>query len=79
MDLEAGGSSFISGYTGCNAILSSSTSGNIISSNTCNHYSGKIFLNPIMKSGSENMINPKTSSSETGHLGNGYAKIYLVQ
>ena len=43
-----GGSSFISGYAGVNAITNSST---ITHSNNTLHYSGKYFLNGNMKSG----------------------------
>ena len=70
----AGGSSFISGHTGCNAINSSSTENNISHSGSPNHYSGKVFTNTVMKAGNESM--PSTSGgTETGHSGNGYCKI----
>ena len=70
----AGGSSFISGHTGCNAIKESSTSSNIIHTGQPNHYSGYVFTNTIMKAGNEVMPSP-TAGTETGHTGNGYAKI----
>jgi hypothetical protein len=71
---SSGGSSFISGHTGCNAINSSSTENNISHSGSPNHYSGKVFTNTVMKAGDESM--PSTSGgTETGHSGNGYAKI----
>ncbi|WP_018463467.1 fimbrillin family protein [Segatella paludivivens] len=73
----SGGSSFISGYTGCNAILESSTSDKILSANSPNHYSGYIFINMQMLAGTASMMSP-TGSVETGHGGNGYARITFV-
>ena len=70
----AGGSSFISGHTGCNAISSSSTSTNIVHTGQPNHYSGYVFTNTVMKAGNESMPSP-TGGTETGHSGNGYCKI----
>ena len=70
----AGGSSFISGHTGCNAISESSTSSNIIHTGQPNHYSGYVFTNTVMKAGNELMPSP-TGGTETGHSGNGYCKI----
>jgi hypothetical protein len=69
-----GGSSFISGHTGCNAISSTSTSTNIVHTGQPNHYSGYVFTNTVMKAGNEVMPSP-TGGTETGHTGNGYAKI----
>ncbi len=69
-----GGSSFISGHTGCNAISSSSTENNIIHTGQPNHYSGYVFTNTVMKAGNESMPSP-TGGTETGHTGNGYCKI----
>ena len=70
----SGGSSFISGHTGCNAISSSSTSTNIVHTGQPNHYSGYVFTNTVMKAGNEVMPSP-TGGTETGHSGNGYCKI----
>jgi hypothetical protein len=70
----AGGSSFISGYTGCDAISEFSTEDNIIHTGQPNHYSGKVFTNTVMKAGNESMPSP-TGGTETGHSGNGYCKI----
>ena len=70
----AGGSSFISGHTGCDAIAESSTSSNIIHTGQPNHYSGYVFTNTVMKAGNEVMPSP-TGGTETGHSGNGYCKI----
>ena len=69
-----GGSSFISGHTGCNAINSSSTESKITHTGSPNHYSGKVFTNTVMKAGNEVMPSP-TGGTETGHSGNGYCKI----
>ena len=69
-----GGSSFISGHTGCNAISSTSTSTNIVHTGQPNHYSGYVFTNTVMKAGNESMPSP-TGGTETGHGGNGYCKI----
>lgn len=70
----AGGSSFISGHIGCNAISNSSTSSNIIHTNQPNHYSGYVFTNTTMIAGNATMPSP-TGGTETGHTGNGYCKI----
>ncbi|WP_084608566.1 fimbrillin family protein [Xylanibacter oryzae] len=72
-----GGSSFISGYTGCNAILESSTSDKIQSANSPNHYSKYIFTNSQMTAGNTSMPTP-SGGTETGHTGNGYARITFV-
>ena len=73
----AGGSSFISGYTGCNAISESSTENNIVHTGQPNHYSGYVFSNAVMKAGNEVMPSPK-GGTETGHTGNGYAIIHQL-
>lgn len=66
----SGGSSFISGYLGCNAITESSTASNVVHTGTPNHYSGKIFTEAIMIAGNANMPSPD-GGTETGHSGNG--------
>ena len=73
----AGGSSFISGYPGCNAISKSSTSTNIIHTGSPNHYSGYVFTNMEMIAGDSSMPSP-AGGTETGHSGNGYARITFV-
>jgi hypothetical protein len=70
----SGGSGFISGHTGCNAINQNSTSTKITHTGQPNHYSGYIFTNTVMKAGDESMPSP-TGGTETGHSGNGNAKI----
>lgn len=80
----AGGSSFISGHYGCNAINSSGAH-----TNQANHYSGKVFASTIMIDGAGYkwtnvrgplipMPNPSTGgnyATGTGHTGHGVAKI----
>jgi len=70
----ATGSSFISGYAGCNAISSTATLTNLIHTGSPNHYSGLIFSHGVMKAGDEYILSP-LGGNETGHLGNGWAKI----
>ena len=73
----SGGSSFISGYPGCNAISESSTSTNIIHTGSPNHYSGYVFTNMEMIAGNLSMPAP-SGGTETGHSGNGYARITFI-
>ena len=73
----SGGSSFISGYIGCDAISESSTEDNIIHTGQPNHYSGKVFTNAVMIDGGSVMPKPK-GGTETGHLGNGYCIISWI-
>lgn len=67
-----GGSSFVSGCEGCNAITI-----NGVASNQPIHYSGYKFDNIVMIDGNEVMPSP-SGSTETGHSGNGYAKITYI-
>ncbi len=76
-DAGGGGSSFISGYPGCNAISVSSTSTNIIHTGSPDHYSGYMFANMKMIAGDSSMPSP-SGGTETGHTGNGYARITFV-
>ena len=83
-----GGSSFISGHAGCNAISETSTSSSIVHTGQANHYSGLVFTETKMIDGSgyswtnvkgslEQMPNPSGGfyATQTGHSGNGYARI----
>ncbi len=70
-----GGSSFISGYPGCKAIDENSTENNIISLDTPNHYSGKVFTDFEMIDGNSQMPTHDGLSTMTGNTGNGFAKI----
>jgi len=74
----AGGSSFISGYPGCDAISESSTEDNIIHTGQPNHYSSYVFTNPVMIDGGSTMPSP-SGGTETGHSGNGYCIITWQQ
>ena len=72
----SGGSSYISGYEGCNSIAESSTEENIIHTGNIIHYSGKYFLYTRMESGRNYMPAPSDTTTEVqGNSGNGYAKI----
>lgn len=51
----AGGSSYISGYSGCMAIKESSEEGAIVQSSNSLHYSGVSFIDPQMIAGNANM------------------------
>ncbi|MDD3341262.1 MAG: glycine-rich protein [Bacilli bacterium] len=70
-----GGSSFISGYPGCNAIASTSTSTKITHTGTPTHYSGVTFKNSVMLDGNTNIPNTANTSTTVGNTGNGYGKI----
>ena len=69
-----GGSSFISGYPGCDAIKEESTEDNITHSGLSFHYSGYRFKETDMKSGKEEMPSPN-GDIETGHSGHGAIRI----
>ena len=76
-----GGSSYVSGYFGAIAITSENSRTakcSTADSVECSyHYSNKIFNDPQIKSGTESM--PSISgSTETGHAGNGNAKITYI-
>ena len=73
-----GGSSFISGYTGCDAIDESSTEDNIVHTGQPNHYSGYMFVHSVMIDGGSVMPSP-SGGTETGHSGNGYCIITWQQ
>lgn len=86
----SGGSSFISGHAGCNAITSESTSSNIIHTGEEIHYSKYVFKDTVMVDGDGySWTNVKGSSvvgmpnfagngTMTGNDDNGYAKISLI-
>lgn len=72
----SGGSSYISGYEGCNSIAETSTEKNIIHTGSIIHYSGKYFLFTRMESGRDYMPSYQDTKTEViGNSGNGYAKI----
>ena len=85
----AGGSSFISGHNGCDAIKKESTEDNIIHTGQSIHYSGLYFTNTVMIDGNGynwtsekgdciGMPSHDESTKMVGNLGNGYAKITLL-
>ena len=85
----AGGSSFISGHNGCDAIKEESTENNIIHTGQSIHYSGLYFTNTLMIDGDgyrwtdkkEEQIGMPSHSNNSiimGNPGNGYARITLV-
>lgn len=74
----AGGSSFISGYPGCDAIKEKSTKDAIVHTGESIHYSGKVFTDSVMIAGNATMPSID-GGTEEGHTGNGYAKITLVK
>jgi len=75
----SGGSSFVSGYKGCNAISEFSTSDNIVHLGVSEHYSGYVFKNSSMISGNENMPTKDSSSIQLGNVGDGYARITYIR
>lgn len=74
----SGGSSFISGYTGCNAIAESSTENNIVHLGSPNHYSGYIFKNMSLIAGDSEMPTHDGAGKMIGNSGDGYFKITLI-
>ena len=72
--VAGGGSSFISGYLGCDAIFENSTEDNIFHSHQPIHYSGLEFFHTVMKGGKEEMPDP-TGEPTIGHEGDGVARI----
>ncbi len=85
----AGGSSFISGHSGCNAINASSTATNIIHTGQPIHYSGLYFTNTVMIDGAGyqwttakgsyvGMPNLAGTGTMTGNTGHGQVRITPV-
>ena len=75
----AGGSSFISGYTGCNAINQLSTSTNITHTGQANYDSVHVFTNATITAGNASMPTQDGLSTMTGNTGNGYAIITFIK
>jgi hypothetical protein len=69
-----GGSGFVSGLSGCNAVSSATSN---TASGSAAHYSGKTFTGGALKAGDVSMPNTAGTANETGHAGNGYAKISI--
>ena len=86
---QGGGSSFISGHEGCDAIKEESTENNIIHTGQSIHYLGIYFTNTLMIYGEgyrwtdkeEEQIGMPSHSDNSiimGNSGNGYARITIV-
>ena len=73
-----GGSSFISGHTGCNAIDVKSTLNNIIHTNQPNHYSNLIFTNTKMIAGNKLMPSYLGDNEIQGNNNNGAIRITCI-
>ena len=81
-----GGSSFISGYSGCNAIKEGAlTGGSSNHTGSSNHYSGFVFIENTMSmisGATSGMPNPNetslTTNTITGNSGNGYCRITYI-
>lgn len=80
-----GGSSYISGHTGCVAIASASSTSpkpgcdNGTTDQSCSvHYSNKVFTNTIMIPGSEKVPSHDGKNETRGNQGDGFAKITYV-
>ncbi len=71
------GSSFISGYEGCDAIAETSTESNIIHTGQSVHYSGYEFEYAEMIAGNSEMPNYQ-GGTMIGNSGNGYARITML-
>ena len=87
-----GGSSFVSGHLGAVAISSASSTTPRLASDgetvctpalavtdekCAEHYSGRVFNTTVIKSGAESFPSP-TGANETGHAGNGHARITMI-
>jgi hypothetical protein len=75
----AGGSSYISGYEGCQAITSNSTQNSQNFQTTSIHSSGISFTNGQMISGENKMPTHDGRDTMTGNTGNGYVRIVLIR
>ena len=76
-----GGSSFISGYTGCNAIkqdAASDAGGSSYHTGSPNHYSGLVFTSGNMINGDNSMPKYSGSGNMTGNSGDGYCRIIYI-
>ena len=84
-----GGSSFISGHNGCDAIAENSTINNIIHTGQSVYYSGYKFTNAVMIDGQgyswtnikgslTKMPTHDGTSTMIGNTGHGYAKITFI-
>ena len=67
----SGGSSFISGHSGCDAISESSTENAIVHTGQPNHYSRLVFTDTQMIDGAHKMPSPSGGTDEIGRSGDG--------
>ena len=74
----AGGSSFISGYDGCDAIAENSTENNIIHTGQSIHYSKKVFINTKILDGNVKKVNKNDGYSSIQYLGNNYEIVLIL-
>lgn len=74
MEEQGGGSSFISGYAGCNAVDSNGNH-----TGKPYHYSGYVFTNAQMIAGNKLIPNKEQENQILGNSGNGYAKITFIK
>ena len=72
-----GGSSYISGYEGCDSISKESTEDNIIHTGSSIHFSELFFYDPVLKGGNETFISPK-GVRKAGNEGDGFARISII-
>ncbi len=75
----AGGSSFISGHSGCDAIAENSTEANIIHTGQANHYSDYVFTSTKIVAGNASMPTHDGTSTMVGNAGDGHVKITFIQ
>ena len=71
----SGGSSFISGHKGCDAIFANSTEENIYHTGKPYHYSGFVFYDTFMIDGDSEMPSIKKGKTQIGNNGNGHIRI----
>ncbi len=74
-----GGSSFVSGCVGCNAVGADAISTNRMHTGQPNHYSGIVFDDIRMFAGSQTMPSKDNLSTMVGSTSHGYARISLVR
>ena len=73
----SGGSSFISGHFGCDAIFQNSTKEKIYHTGRPFHYSGFVFYDTLMIDG-DSLMPGIASETQTGNEGNGFVRIRLI-
>ena len=72
----AGGSSFVSGHPGCNAVTSETSS---VHTNQPNHYSGRVFTVTQVLSGNQTMPrHDHATNTMTGNAGHGFCRIVRI-